>query len=145
MLLFFESDACVHGGVLVKLAGGGISGIILELTFSRYCVPMARFCFSEACCCLACASFCGRGGVFFVEGRFGISGEGFLLTSYGLQLLQCSVAFGCRCWSNGMQPAARKQWSGCRVRFRVQGIGYIELLRGKIAVRLYMPPARKHG
>ena len=75
---------------------------------------------------------------FFVEGRFGISGEGFLLTSYGLQLLQCSVAFGCPCWSNRMQPAARKQWSGCRVRFRVQGIGYIELLRGKIAVRLYM-------
>ena len=82
---------------------------------------------------------------FFVEGRFGISGEGFLLTSYGLHLLQCSVAFGCRCWSNRMQPAARKQWSAGRVRFRVQGIGYIELLRGKIAVRLYMPPARKHG
>ena len=71
VLLFFESDACVHGGVLVQLAGGGISGIVFELTFSRYCVPMAGFCFSEACCCLACASFCGRGGVFWLRADLG--------------------------------------------------------------------------
>mgnify|MGYP001360761621 CR=1 FL=1 len=45
MLLFFESDACVHGGVLVQLAGGGISGIVFELTFS--CVPVAGFFFQK--------------------------------------------------------------------------------------------------